>query len=220
MVATVLPLTPDKIYRYRSLGNLKRELLAIEEGYVYCSKFDDLNDPMEGAYDLNPKDRRGPRSTSVRDKLSSEKQAIGICSFSETHTNEIMWAHYAKEFSGICIEYDFQLLLKKLPSEYKFARISYTENTLLLSNKSATAQEAAERILSHKSYRWLYEREWRLLSPWRGITPLPSGAVSHVYFGRRLKERQHSMLKKMLEKEKIPCSQMSINGYSIRFTSR
>ena len=53
------PALPSRLYRYRSItrnGNaLKEELEAITEGYIYCSDFTRLNDPMEGSYDPTTK---------------------------------------------------------------------------------------------------------------------------------------------------------------------
>ncbi|MGY3034301.1 hypothetical protein ACVIIV_003471 [Bradyrhizobium sp. USDA 4354] len=33
------------------------------------------------------------------------KPKIGICCFSDTNDNELMWAHYAANYSGICVAY-------------------------------------------------------------------------------------------------------------------
>jgi hypothetical protein len=48
-----LNVIPEHFYRYRSLktqDQLDRELKAIEENYVWCSTYRDMNDPMEGTY--------------------------------------------------------------------------------------------------------------------------------------------------------------------------
>lgn len=42
--------TPLRLYRYRSLEQIDRELSAIEHCYLRCSSYDDLNDPMEGLF--------------------------------------------------------------------------------------------------------------------------------------------------------------------------
>ena len=36
---------PPRLYRYRSVEVLDRELNAIEERYLYCAAFGKLNDP-------------------------------------------------------------------------------------------------------------------------------------------------------------------------------
>jgi hypothetical protein len=38
------------LFRYRSLGDIDRELDAIENGYLGCSPYMRLNDPMEGLF--------------------------------------------------------------------------------------------------------------------------------------------------------------------------
>src|SRR5437667_3269872 len=41
---------PRRLYRYRSIANLDRELDSILKGYLYCSPYMKLNDPMEGLF--------------------------------------------------------------------------------------------------------------------------------------------------------------------------
>ncbi len=38
-------------------------------------------------------------------EILNAKRAIGIACFTETYDNELMWAHYAHNYSGICIAY-------------------------------------------------------------------------------------------------------------------
>jgi hypothetical protein len=50
-VATIdLYVQPARLYRYRDLQKFDRELEAIEQGYLFCASFTDLNDPMEGLF--------------------------------------------------------------------------------------------------------------------------------------------------------------------------
>jgi hypothetical protein len=79
---------------------------------------------------------------------------LGIASFSEVFDHEPMWAHYASNFTGICVAYSFQKLMKQLPDEYEFIRMTYSEKPpiLLWSKKGASAN--AKLALSpyfHKS---------------------------------------------------------------------
>jgi hypothetical protein len=84
------------LYRYRSLGIRKlpngkvraeraiieRELNAVEQRFVFCSTYAEMNDPMEGLYASSQKVReRSDYSDFVRD-VRYEK--LGIASFSET----------------------------------------------------------------------------------------------------------------------------------------
>ena len=87
---------PRRLYRYRSLEHIDRELLAIEEAYLFCSSYRELNDPMEGRYFSTKRLKSSNKYSAIRSEILFNKRQIGICSFSEVYNNELMWAHYAK----------------------------------------------------------------------------------------------------------------------------
>jgi hypothetical protein len=39
-------IVPRKLYQYRSIDNIDRELETIDEAYLFCSAYKDMNDPM------------------------------------------------------------------------------------------------------------------------------------------------------------------------------
>jgi hypothetical protein len=220
MTADIKVFEPGLLYRYRSLDGqalLEQERSAIANDYLWCSRFGVLNDPMEGSYELALKDKEGPRYQLIRHQLYSEKTGIGICSFSETNDNAIMWAHYADGFSGICIEYRFKELRQCLDDRNIFVRIAYNEGVQRLSEKAALDREAAKKVLSSKSYRWLHEREWRLFSPSTGRVKVAANSISCVYLGYRMRAESKKSITASLAKKKIPYKEMSLDGYSIRF---
>src|SRR5258708_37821977 len=92
--------TPYRLYRYRSLEEFEREIDAIEKGYIYCSAYMDLNDPMEGLFSSGSELRSKTKYHAIRNSIVSRKGETGICSFSETYNHELMWAHYADKFRG------------------------------------------------------------------------------------------------------------------------
>ena len=97
---------PTWLYRYRSLrqrGNegaacadparLEREIEALVAGYIHCSTFDRMNDPMEGFFRANPGGTSDGDADEFFAAVRSEKMSLGIASLSETWDNELMWAH-------------------------------------------------------------------------------------------------------------------------------
>ncbi len=94
---------PPRLYRYRALKDFEREIDAIENSYVYCSAFTDLNDPMEGLFSSSRRFREKENYRSIRRSIVDNKSRIGMCSFSEVRNHELMWAHYADQFSGVCV---------------------------------------------------------------------------------------------------------------------
>ena len=87
-----------------------------------------------------------------------------MCSFSEAYDNELMWAHYADQFTGICIAYSLSKLLRKLGDDATFVRMYYNEVVPTVYHVKKNPDDLAKMVLSNKNYRWLYEREWRMFA--------------------------------------------------------
>src|SRR5579863_5320726 len=120
---------PQRLYRYRSLEKEKfeREIKTIRDAYLYCAPYSELNDPMEGFYTPSSTLRHDERYLAVRQAVRKTKAKLRISSFSEAFDNEVMWAHYAEEFKGICIAYSFASLLSNLTDDVELVRMSYSE---------------------------------------------------------------------------------------------
>lgn len=213
---------PISLYRYRSLNTsvqLKNEIDAILNNYVWCSAFDNLNDPMEGSYFPSSVLKKSARFIDIKANLYDQKSAMGICSFSETHDNDLMWAHYADQFGGICIRYKVTSLLKFLPDKVDLVRLFYNEKVPTLRLQSKTNDQITKKVLSSKNYKWLHEREWRLLSSTKGklLMEGTENAIACVYLGKRIADKTKDLLLDTLKKTKIPYKTMSIDGYNIQF---
>lgn len=214
---------PRQLYRYRSLTGdkpekFRQELDAIVLGHVYCPSYKSMNDPMEGSHResalLKDSVRRDRTVADVREKIDK----YGIASFSETMDHEPMWAHYAKNFEGICIEYNVTRLLNNLDEENEFVRMTYSEKAPMLYRDRETSENRAKMILSCKSLRWTSEREWRLIRPTIGPAPYGSRTVvTSVYLGSKISTQHEETIRSELKPLKIPVRKMSVDTYSIAF---
>jgi hypothetical protein len=213
---------PRSLYRYRTLLDNRqtlrtRETDNLEQGALWTSSFPALNDPMEGTFEIGAVSTTAP-PLETAEALRQTKAEFGICSFSEVNDHELMWAHYADQFYGICIAYDFAKLLDALPQTCEFVRVSYDHKVLVVDPAN---RDTAKTILSHKSSGWLYEREWRLITPRHGVAKLQSrDCISCVYLGHRLtRERrpQADQLIAVLGGLGIPHCEMEICGYDVTF---
>lgn len=94
-----------------------------------------------------------------------------IC-FSETANNTLMWAHYASDNQGICIEYDFN----QLPYDHLYSKtlfpISYAKKPCHLEDLISEDRKAKYTYSYDvavlctaltKSNIWAYEKEWRMV---------------------------------------------------------
>jgi hypothetical protein len=208
---------PHRLYRYRSSEHVDRELETIEQAYLFCSAYKDLNDPMEGFYSSTQKLKNSDKYAVVRSEILFNKRNIGICSFSEVYNNELMWAHYASDFGGICIAYDLFDLLKHMPDDARFVRMYYNEEAPNIGLSRTPTDELAKRVLSYKNHRWLYEREWRMFSQQGQVHYRDPQCVARVYIGSRIDSEQRNHIEKRLAPLKIPLSRMVLSDYSMTF---
>ncbi|TCA17384.1 DUF2971 domain-containing protein [Rhizobium leguminosarum bv. viciae] len=217
---------PRKLYRYRALtgdkpDKFRKELNAIVQGHIYCPSYDSMNDPMEGSHRESALLKDSVRYHRTIAEVQRAIDTLGIASFSEVMDHEPMWAHYAKNFSGICVEYNVKRLLDNLGDENELVRMTYSENAPMLYRDRETAENRARMILSCKSVRWASEREWRLIRPDIGPSPYSSKtAVTSVYLGSRISAEHEATVRSELRPLKIPVRKMEVDTYAIAFEAK
>ena len=120
----------------------------------------------------------------------------------EEFLNELMWAHYAKNHTGICIKYHFRNDLTRFADKAKsqiayFRDIEYTTDMDVYRKNGAINLKDA---FFAKSKAWEYENELRLLA----YDPKGSGdyacidakdSIAAVYFGLKCpKEKRNEII--------------------------
>lgn len=153
------------IYKFRSLGTQEdfiRAKIIIETGHFWCSKFSELNDPMEGAFHASTIEKINEAST--------QKMQYKICSFSNVGAfkNPTLWGYYANGFRGIAIE------VKCANDQLK--KINYEKDIVSIDEKTV------EEILTTKLKSWKKEGEYRFLVESKNNFH-QIGTINAVYFG-------------------------------------
>jgi hypothetical protein len=149
--------------------------------------------------------------------LFQQKSDFRLASFSETHDNELMWAHYASNYSGICLEYQYDMLSEKfgdtpqaelLPIEY--SRKLFRVEEALLFDDPQTARE----ILRQKKSSWSYEKEWRLFTR-NERQPIFPETITSIYLGLRIRDeaKAHLMGAVLEAFPEVDFYQMQVRGY-------
>lgn len=219
---------PIFLYRYRSLrpeldqtrqrnrNRFDEEVAAVRERFVYCSRYRDMNDPMEGLYKAARSAREDPSWGEAVREIRSEKLALGIASFSETWDHPLMWAHYADGFRGICIAYRLRRLLEELDEACTLTRMSYADRPHTLNQVRVEDRDVrAKALLSQKSVAWNYEREWRLFAMTHGRAFHGAQAVDHVYLGARMSSNQQDEIITRLSSVLTDVRPTRIKGYRV-----
>lgn len=179
-----------------------------------------MNDPMEGLYKSRRTAFQNEQIEQVAAQLYDEKIGLGIASFTETWDNELMWAHYAEGFRGICVGYNLSALLRGLPSNCSMTRVVYADRPRSLDlEKSSDLPRRARSVLSTKSAMWGYERERRLFSPHPGPTRHGKRVVTHVLMGSRISDHDKAHIQRELGGHGITLHTTSIDGYEVSRTA-
>lgn len=210
---------PSSLYRYRPLGQkAQRELEALVEGYIYCPPYSKLNDPMEGKHRLSLRFQKNPSHEKRQEQIRRAFDAMGVASFAEAYDHEPMWAHYAKQFEGMCVEYNFKRLMTGLDPSVAIVRMMYSEKEPVLLNDASSAIDRARLCLSSKTVRWASEREWRILSEDKGEAKYPElNTVTKIFLGSRVSDEDQVRVCVVARQLNIQVSKMSVNAYSLSF---
>jgi len=218
---------PTWLYRYRSLkadprtgraclDQLAREIDAVLQGYIYCSRYTDMNDPMEGFYRASIRARDHEEYSAFIADVREEKLGLGIASLSETWYNELMWAHYADQFRGICVVYVASRLLHGLSDGDRFARVAYGDKPYHINLEGLRSDARARAILSTKNLKWSYEREWRLFAKAPGEAHHGHGVIPTIFLGTRMHIDDRDEIARRLEGSGIQIKPTCVDGYEIK----
>ena len=154
----------NQYYKYRSVGNFEYLADNLINQRFYCFPWSKLNDPMEGIFCANIKDK-GHCSLQWGSEDSPR-----ICSFSTDMSEIRMWAHYAQNHKGVAIEFSTSKSLKKV--RYNKSPPEFCEGV------------SKTNIMSNKLYQWKYENEWRYIT-FDPIETFLEGKITKVIFGIR-----------------------------------
>lgn len=175
---------PELLYKYRSLENLERFLDIIIDKKLYGALYNEMNDPMEGYFQYDPKvDKR------IASYILNGKGKRYICSLSRKPNIGLMWTHYAAENQGCCLE------VEVTSKSWERLDIDYSEQIPVLTDKM-TVQD----VLKVKAKMWEYEQEVRYLSRQyspRANRPRLSVRINKIIFGYKVKNSQYNHLKKV-----------------------
>lgn len=176
---------PELLCKYRSLENLERFLDIIIDKKLYGALYNEMNDPMEGYFQYDPKvDKR------IASYILNGKGKRYICSLSRKPNIGLMWTHYADENQGCCLE------VEVTSKSWERLDIDYSEQIPILTD-NMTVQD----VLKVKAKMWEYEQEVRYLSKQyspKANRPKLSVRINKVIFGYKVKNNQYNHLKKVV----------------------
>ena len=151
-----------------------------------------------------------------------------VCFSASGWDNQLMWAHYANSYSGICVEYDFEKMnefigfvypvkyLKERPTvtlkDLGIDRLETDENGKLIT--SAADISAIISYLLSKNECWKYEAEWRIINfGEQPYTPMfiNTPFIKSITMGLNLDDMCKQLLWDVCQESGIECYQLVIN---------
>lgn len=164
------------LFKYKSLSkiknedtgeiedNLQRTLDIINNKRMYVPFVHQLNDPFEGKfinfYACGNMGTTISKSMGYKNSLLDDMYLKRVLSFSTSATEPLLWAHYAADYSGVCMAFK---------AEQKFENykdITYYSDDMRPDICYIKELEQAKEIrninIYYKNKKWEYEKELRL----------------------------------------------------------
>ena len=139
------------LYKYKSFENLAYFLDIIVRKRLYGATIKELNDPMEGYFSSEE------FNNEEWERIRKLKKEVRICSLSKNKDNALLWAHYANEHKGCCIEVE-------VAEDFSWKRIDDTYCSCFpILHSGQSDDEIIEMLFKTKSDYWSYEDEVRFV---------------------------------------------------------
>lgn len=175
----------DSFYKFKSLAS-KYTIPNLENDIFHFSLINQLNDPFEYSYKINIEEERKKRieilkfikfieepseqeledwvNTGAYKTMNAIREYTLVYSLTTSFDNAPMWASYANNYNGICIEYNAIEIFKKY--NWRLTPIEYTDG-IPKSDYPSTQNEILQfihRTCISKNKSWENEDEWRVIS--------------------------------------------------------
>lgn len=214
-----------KVFKFRSVNDYLFASLARSE--IYFANPEALNDPYDCQVDLAQALARAIELTSgaqrtalesadqrqpILQEISKQLRTFGVCSFSLSPMNQLLWSHYANKHCGVCILYTIpeSYVRDEDNGIFGMSAVDYGDSPLTSfflnydfsggdAHFSALAQEAIKKALTVKSSDWCYEQEVRMIRQQSSTMAVPSEFLTNICFGLRTPVPERTKIRQLVE---------------------
>lgn len=201
---------PMEVYKYKSVStkqDFERLKDIILNNHIYMPSPLMLNDPMEANAVVMSLGIMGSGYISACGKIHSfieEKQErYRVLSLSAIPNSTIMWAHYAKEYSGCCLIYSTERTLSDI------VPVIYTDSTFEFSDgefPDDDMPQAIQESLQFKRKDWSYENEWRVIQQKNaGYLDYEEDELLGIIVGENMKSKMANKIEKLCKRKDVAC---------------
>lgn len=152
------------LFVYKYFAPTEYNICDLENNLISFTIPEKFNDPYDCSLNL-----AYYKDEILQNKLNSIKKRVYISCFSELNDSMLMWAHYAINHTGFCVQYQ-----KSFIDTLGFGYVTYKNITNLICPVIYTQkvnlnpwsekwdfQKQILKALFYKSDDWIYEQEWR-----------------------------------------------------------
>jgi hypothetical protein len=141
--------------------------------------------------------------------LQSEVDKVGVLSFSATDRNILLWSHYAAGHNGVCFKF---IATRHTPFFGSALPVSYTQ-TYPSIDLLSSSDEQIDAFLLTKAKDWCYEREWRIIDPYRGAGEniFPSELLVGIILGARMSKEDKLTVAEWVKESSSPVDTFQAN---------
>lgn len=230
------------------------ELDSILNSFIYASELQKLNDPTEVYIDKGFTDEehveslvkgygrsRGKAQCYVNKFQENESvqeteriyldvlSKFSAVSFTESNCNLPLWAYYAGDFSGICIEYDNRLLHKSF-LDNKVRKVSYTDKPdfqsvrqeiseyLINNDRMDELENSMLKRVSNKHCSWSHEQEWRWIFGSEGKQYYIDNSLVRIFLGPRVHKFHRDKILNSLKNRHVEIVSMKLHDFFPYYT--
>jgi tetratricopeptide (TPR) repeat protein len=155
----------DSLYKYSPVN--AQRLLSLINSEVYFAQHTKLNDPLE-CFFLNQS------HLSMGECFRQFDIETRICTMTIDPESILMYAHYANEHKGICVEYELNFRALKNQHDVAYGYVSYEQKQQITNLKD---------LYMLKNSAWQYEKEFRIVR--FGKRVCEQARIKSITFGLR-----------------------------------
>ncbi|ACF10595.1 conserved hypothetical protein [Chlorobaculum parvum NCIB 8327] len=218
------------LYKFRPAEPLSYLIDILLEQRLYCSKYEELNDPFEGQFieeildtpelrmamyavaktglGFSPTNKPISRMMkSVTDLPMSKHDDLRICSLTSTLCDVRMWSLYASGHKGVAFELDFSGL------DINAHQVIY-EPALKKWSTTLMGAPSAEQVLTRKTEHWTYEQEYRIFA--RDEYVSVANRIRRVILGARATPMLENLVRRLAgEQVEVVRASLDVDGVRI-----
>lgn len=194
-------------FKYRACkdeNGMCRDIDMLLKDQIYASPISQLNDCFEGRYLDDDIDKQLSLIATVTNydvtKIKSQwidfKRAVnatGVYSMSLSDVcfpnNKVLWSLYAGEYSGFCVAYDIDELVKseQFPWLVNRLKVVYMKNIPKVALDDVFSRtQLLQKMIGTKDMDWAQEKEYRVVYDESGVKTYNRRALKAVYLGFRM----------------------------------